>query len=207
MSIAQSTVANGPHQVSSSLTYSALVINAGPEEDVMLHTAFTETEAEIVRSAMAKDNGRITGMDIFQEIGYRAPTTQFHGLFSRSAWPLPGRGEQDVSNFVRDCYSVALNNMTLPSTDRVIQLPQLAPRPLGLPSLRLLRQLGIGTPSARNRRHQTRLMETIVRDNLGPWRIFKEGSSDVVDISWSPDGRTFALCCTYSHVVIVCSVV
>jgi len=183
------------------------MINGGPEGHIILHVDFTKTEAEIVRSVMARDEGRLPGMDVFQEIGHRALTAQWHGHFAPSAWPLPGREQEDVQNFVRDCYWAVQNDMTFPSTDRVIQLSHTAPYTPGLSSLRLLRQLGIGTPSARNRRHQTRLMETIVRDNMGPWRIFEGGSSDVVDISWSPDGRTFALCCKCCHVTFVCSVI
>ena len=183
--------------VSSSRVFINSVINRGlGVEEITLHVDFTKNEAELVRSLMARDQNPLPGMDVFQEIGYRAHMSSWRDHLGPAAQHLPGRKEEDVYKFIRDRHQAAELGLPFQSDDFTIHVSRPAPsHTLGSSSLRLLREMGSGFFGFNSGREQTRAMESMIRDGMSPWRVFKEGSSDVVDISWSPDGSRLALCC------------
>lgn len=181
-------------------------LTGGLGEATTLHVGFTIYEAEIVRSLLAKDEGPLPGMDVFREIGYHAERSPWRDCLVSAVQLLPGREVEDVFKFIEDCYRMKKKGLPYPFAGYTMVLKPERPHTTGSASLRLLREMGSGVFGFSNRREQTRAMESMARDGMQPWRIFKEGSSDIIDISWSPDGSRFALCCKCDHVIVFLSV-
>jgi hypothetical protein len=115
---------------------------------------------------------------------------------------LPGRSADDLLRFLTDCREVAhggdvseggcVSIRSRPKARYSHQNPPL------ISSLRFLRELGTGFMTSSSHREPRRLMEVQLRDHMLPQMVFAEGSSDIISVCWSPDGRRFGLGCRSS---------
>ncbi|KAA8913252.1 hypothetical protein FN846DRAFT_886700 [Sphaerosporella brunnea] len=174
----------------------------------LLHVDFSPIEAEALRSHLAIGQPTVPAMSLVQDIGRLVDSASPRRIEDAFNVELPGRTKEDVRKFMNDCHKAYSENVEVTLGYNTINLDMDKLRPakrLLKPStakLRLFRELGKGPTSwSKGRREITTLLITEKRDTMQPWKIFTDGSSDILDISWSPDGRRFSLsCCTFNDV-------
>ncbi|KAI5787151.1 hypothetical protein EDC01DRAFT_779606 [Geopyxis carbonaria] len=105
---------------------------------------------------------------------------------------LSGRTEDDITRFIHDCIAGKWSQ-------DIIDIPRnhtsAKKKPMTIQELSLLSELGRGYHGFRGGHGPRHDLELSVLDNLQPWKVFKQGASDVIGVTWSPDGAKFALCC------------
>lgn len=107
---------------------------------------------------------------------------------------LPGRTTNDCVLFAKDCLESRSHNASSGEFLRVkITKEPSTQSQEPRHKLRLRRELGwaidrMSTSSETSRQIQHNMVHTIK-----PWKVFKEGSSDIMNIAWSPNGDKFAL--------------
>lgn len=107
---------------------------------------------------------------------------------------LRGRTMNDCVLFARDCLDPISHNLDSNEFLRVHVSKEQSIHPLETrQKLRLRRELGWGLDKLPVSSIACRHIQHSVMHSLRPWRVFKEGSSDILDIAWSPMGDKFAL--------------
>lgn len=104
---------------------------------------------------------------------------------------LPGRTKKDCVNFLVD----ATNK--LPDSRNPIIMVDLSkcrkPKLRSKGMVRLLRDLGLDSRSGPTRMEASRVRANDAMKTFQPTWHFNEGSSDILDIQWSPDGARFGM--------------
>ena len=100
---------------------------------------------------------------------------------------VPGRTQEEVERFVEDC----LEGYVPAEGQWVANVPIYNPR--GNMSIRLANELGGKRHRVTESTWDIRMRRAIL--SQAPYRVFSEGSSDVMDICWSPDGQRFGIGC------------
>lgn len=107
---------------------------------------------------------------------------------------LRGRTMNDCVLYARDCLDPSNHR---PDSNEYLRVHMSKAQPI-YPSetrqkLRFRRELGWGPDILPVSSRACRQLQHSVVHSLRPWRVFKEGSSDILDIAWSPMGDKFAL--------------
>ncbi|KAF8245854.1 WD40 repeat-like protein [Wilcoxina mikolae CBS 423.85] len=173
--------------------------------DCIIHVDFTPAEAEALRFHISKGVPAFNDMPIDQEIGYYASLSMsWPDEVCRFLHSLPGRIESDVTSFIEECKAAFMNRRSRPLGQFIIRVPRPFKRTTVYPRcppelrLRLLRETGKSLVSWGGLREPGRAMELRIRDTMPAWKVFTEGSSDIMDVCWSPGGQRFGLaCCTF----------
>lgn len=145
---------------------------------------------------------------IDQEIGrYASISISWRNEVYRFLSSLPGRIESDVIAFIEECKTAFMNRRSRPLGESIIRIPRQSKRTTAYPHylpqsrLRLLREAGKNLVNWGSLRELGRAMELRIRDTMPAWKVFTEGSSDILDICWSPDGQRFGLGCKFLSVL------
>lgn len=180
----------------------------------LMHIDFTSREAEVIRDFVQWYVDGNFPSDVYSletQIGLYCRSKPesvagveldfTHRVMSR----LPGRLPSDCAKFIDDCTEASHRIASVGPESRsiVMYLPsspnkcRRGPRPpkSGRSSCRVFRELGEGLGCWRSVGEPMRATKLGIIDSLQPSTIFTEGSSDVVDLCWSPDGRYFGICC------------
>ncbi|KAF8426628.1 hypothetical protein EV426DRAFT_702229 [Tirmania nivea] len=119
----------------------------------------------------------------------------FTSCMRTAAGFLRGRTTNDCILFAKDCLDPHAHSLS--GSNGFIRVllskkPSYHP-PESRQKLRLRRELGWGVDKTSIASEASRQIQHSVIHSVKPWRVFKGGSSDILDVAWSPNGDKFVL--------------
>ncbi|KAF8468326.1 WD40-repeat-containing domain protein [Kalaharituber pfeilii] len=165
----------------------------------LIHVDFTAMELETLKFHMERFTGlRPTAQcNDYQYVAYvvrhllDSSEESLIGCMRNAARELNGRTSNDCVLFAKDCFYD--RNYSNSNEYLQLKLDYRPPKHRSRQHLLLRHELGSGDDRASVNSEALRQLQHSIINNIAPWRVFKEGSSDILDIAWSPTGDAFAL--------------